>query len=209
MEVKFTGLLATRRSLVERLADWGDQRRWQEFFDTYSKLIYSAARQSGLTDVEAQEVVQETVITVAKNIDQLQYDPAIGSFKGWLLQITRWRIADQFRKRGPGEAKQPRSADDRATATIERVPDSRGVDIDAVWEASWKENLFEAAIARVKKRIEPKQFQIFDCYVRKEWPAQKVAERLGVSIGQVYLARHRVGALLKKEIRSLERRNSG
>jgi hypothetical protein len=61
--------------------------------------------------------------------------------------------------------------------------------LDAVWEAEWKENLFEAAIARVKKQIEPKQFQIFDCYVRKEWPAQEVAARLGVNIGQVYLAR--------------------
>jgi len=68
-----------------------------------------------------------------------------------------------------------------------------------------EENLFEAAIARVKKKIEPKQFQIFDCYVRKEWPAQKVAERLGVNVGQVYLARHGVGALLKKEIRALEK----
>jgi RNA polymerase sigma factor (sigma-70 family) len=203
--MKNSGLIATRRSLVERLADWGDQLRWQEFFDTYWRLIHSAARKSGLTDAEAQEVVQETVITVAKNIDKLKYDPAIGSFKGWLLQITRWRIADQFRKREPGNAKRPRSTDDRLTATIERVPDSRIVDLDAVWEASWKENLFEAAVARVKKKIEPKQFQIFDCYVRKEWSAQKVAERLGVNVGQVYLARHRVGALLKKEIKALEK----
>jgi RNA polymerase sigma-70 factor (ECF subfamily) len=203
--MKNSGLIATRRSLVERLADWGYQLRWQEFFDTYWKLIHSAARKSGLTDAEAQEVVQETVITVAKNIDKLKYDPAIGSFKGWLLQITRWRIADQFRKREPGHTKRPRSTDDRLTATIERVPDSRIVDLDAVWESSWKENLFEAAVVRVKKKIEPKQFQIFDCYVRKEWPAQKVAERLGVSVGQVYLARHRVGALLKKEIKALEK----
>ena len=203
--MKNSGLLATRRSLVERLADWGDQRRWQEFFDTYWKLIHSAARKSGLTDAEAQEVVQETVITVAKNIGKLKYDPAIGSFKGWLLQITRWRIADQFRKREPGNAKRSRSTDDRLTATIERVPDSQIVDLDEVWESSWKENLFEAAVARVKKKIEPKQFQIFDCYVRKEWPAQKVAERLGVNVGQVYLARHRVGALLKKEIKALEK----
>jgi len=205
VDVKITGLPATRRSLVERLANWGDQRRWQEFFDTYSKLIYSSARQSGLTDAEAQEVVQETVITVAKSIDKLKYDPAIGSFKGWLLQITRWRIADQFRKREPGNTKRPRAPDDRPTATIERVADSHVVDLDAVWEAEWKENLFEAAITRVKKQIEPKQFQIFDCYVRKEWPAQKVAERLRVNVGQVYLARHRVGALLKKEIRTLEK----
>ncbi|HYS96299.1 MAG TPA: sigma-70 family RNA polymerase sigma factor, partial [Chthoniobacterales bacterium] len=95
--MKSAGLAATRRSLVDRLANWDDQKRWQEFFDTYWKLIYSTARKSGLTDAEAQEVVQETVITVAKKIDKLKYDPAIGSFKGWLLQITRWRIVDQFR----------------------------------------------------------------------------------------------------------------
>jgi RNA polymerase sigma factor (sigma-70 family) len=200
-----SGLLATRRSLVERLADWGDRKRWQEFFDTYSKLIYSAARKSGLTDTEAQEVVQETVITVAKAIDKLNYDPAIGSFKGWLLQITRWRIADQFRKREPGEAKHPRSLGDDLTATIERIPDSSVIDLEALWEKEWQENLFEAAITRVKKKVDPKQFQIFDCYMRKEWPAEKVAKQLNVNIGQVYLARHRVAALLKKEIKALER----
>src|SRR6266487_4099454 len=110
-------LLVTRRSLVDRLENWDDRKRWQEFFDTYWKLIYSAARKSGLTEVEAQEVVQETVITVAKNIGKLRYDPAVGSFKGWLLQITRWRTADQFRKRESGNAKPPRSPDDRLTAT--------------------------------------------------------------------------------------------
>ena len=157
--MKQLSLLATRRSLVDRLADWGDQLRWQEFFERYSKLIYSTARKSGLTDAEAQEVVQETVITVAKSIDKLKYDPAIGSFKGWLLQITRWRITDQFRKREPGDAKRPRLSDDHATATIERVPDSRGIDLDVVWETEWKENLFKAAIARVKKQIEPKNFR--------------------------------------------------
>ena len=82
IHMKTAGLLATRRSLVDRLANWDDQRRWQDFFDTYWKLIYSAARKSGLSDAEAQEVVQETVITVAKKIDKLRYDPALGSFKG-------------------------------------------------------------------------------------------------------------------------------
>src|SRR5947199_8173240 len=203
--MKTGGLLATRRSLVDRLANWDDRERWQEFFDTYWKLIYSAARKSGLTDAEAEEVVQETVITVAKNIEKLKYDPNRGSFKGWLLQITRWRIVDQFRKREPGNAKAPRTAEDRLTATIERLPDSRVDDLDAVWDAEWKENLFEGAIARVKKKVDPKQFQIFDCYVRKEWPARKVAAQLRVSVGQVYLTRHRISALIKKEVKTLER----
>ena len=205
IHMKTAGLLATRRSLVDRLANWDDQRRWQEFFDTYWKLIYSAAQKSGLTDSEAQEVVQETVITVAKKIDKLRYDPARGSFKGWLLQITRWRIADQFRKRDRAQTECERSDDDRQTVTIERIPDLDVIDLDALWEQEWQENLLDAAIARVKKKVDPKHFQIFDCYVRKEWPAQKVAAQLRVSVGQVYLARHRVSALIKKEVKNLER----
>jgi RNA polymerase sigma-70 factor (ECF subfamily) len=203
--MRTSGLLATRRSLVDRLENWDDRKHWQEFFDAYWKLIYSAARKSGLTDAEAQEVVQETIITVAKKVGKLRYDPAAGSFKGWLLHITRWRIADQFRKRQPGQNQRAASFDDRATATIDRVPDPNAADLDALWEKEWQDNLLAAAMDRIKKKVDPKQFQIFDCYVRKDWPAQKVASELQVSVGQVYLARHRVTALLKKEIKALEK----
>src|SRR4030095_6127682 len=127
------------------------------------------------------------------------------SFKGWLWQITRWRIADQFRKRDRAQTECERSDDDRQTVIIERIPDLDVLDLDALWEREWQENLLDAAIARVKKKVDPKQFQIFDCYVRKEWSAQKVAERLRVSVGQVYLVRHRVAALLKKEIKALQK----
>ena len=94
------------------------------------------------------------------------------------------------------------------TATIERLEDPRSADLDDFWEREWQENLLSAALQRVKKRVDAKQFQIFDCYVRKEWPAQKVATELGVSTGQVYLARHRVTALLKKEIKALEKQSA-
>src|SRR5438876_2961132 len=91
----------TRWSLVQRLKNLNDHESWKEFFNTYWKLIYSAAMQSGLTDTEAQEVVQETVISVAKKIGSFKADPTAGSFKGWLLQVTKSRIIDQIRKRPP------------------------------------------------------------------------------------------------------------
>lgn len=194
--------LITRRSLVERLGDWQDGKRWQQFFDSYWKLIHRAARKAGLTESEAQEVVQETLITVAKKIDRLQYDPKLGSFKGWLLNITRWRIADQFRKRkkaGEQNAKTRRDEESRLTNTIEQIADPAGFDLDAAWDEEWRANLREAATARVKGKVSARQYQIFDCYVLKGWPAAKVAKELRVSVTQVYLAKHRVGALLKKE----------
>ncbi len=195
-------LLATRHSLVERLTDLGDQRKWQEFFDTYWRLIYGVARKGGLSDAEAQDVVQETVITVSKNITK--YERAAGSFKGWLLHITRWRIADQFRKRAPAD--QPRPARDdsrRATATIDRVPD--GFDLDAAWEEEWQRNVLAAALERVKRQVDAKHYQIFDCVVLKHWPVTKVAAALRVSVAQVYLVRHRLSGLVKKAVTAVEK----
>ncbi len=195
--------LATRRSLVERLADWNDSKRWQQFFDSYWKLIHGAARKAGLSETEAQEVVQETLITVAKKIDRLKYDPAIGSFKGWLLNITRWRIADQFRKR-KGAVEHRQRFETARTATIERIADPAGFDLDAAWDEEWRRNLLRVATERVKRKVSARQYQIFDCYVIKQWPVKKVATDLRVSVAQIYLAKHRIAALLKKEVAKLE-----
>jgi len=193
--------LPTRRSLVDKLAERGDQRRWNEFFQTYHRLIFNTARRAGLSEDEAQETVQETLITVSRNIGKLRYDPAVGSFKGWLLNIARWRIVDQFRRRDPKLVDLPQTG---GTAAIERLPQTGGLDLDTVWDQEWREQLFRSALETVKQRIEPRHYQIFDCYVLKDWPAQKVASELRVNLAQVYLIRHRVRGLLKAEIKKLD-----
>src|SRR5437016_3792444 len=91
-------LLPTRWTLIERLKNWDDQESWRQFFDTYWKLIYGVAIKSGLTHPEAQDVVQESVISVCKSMHNFKADPAYGSFKACLLNLTRWRITDQVRK---------------------------------------------------------------------------------------------------------------
>jgi RNA polymerase sigma-70 factor (ECF subfamily) len=195
----------TRESLVGRLVNLDDRKRWQEFFETYWRLIYRVARKAGLTDAEAQDVVQETVITVAKNISR--YEREAGSFKGWLLHITRWRIADQFRKRAP-EAARSRDRTRAGTATIERVPDPDGIDLESAWQEEWQQNLLSAALERVKRKVDARHYQIFDCAVMKQWSAAKVAKELGVNIAQVYLVKHRIAALLKREVKAVEGRGS-
>jgi RNA polymerase sigma factor (sigma-70 family) len=200
---KRDALDVTRESLIGRLVNLEDRARWQEFFETYWRLIYSVARKAGLSDAEAQDVVQETVITVAKNISR--YDRTAGSFKGWLLHMTRWRIADQFRKRAPAN---PRGSNRTrtGTATIERIPDPDGLDLEAAWQEEWQQNLLTAALERVKRKVDARHYQIFDCAVLKEWPAAKVAKELRVNVAQVYLVKHRLSALLKREVRAIEHR---
>jgi len=201
-----TDLIPTRRSLLTRLKDWGDQAGWQEFFDTYWRLIHSVALKAGLTDAEAQDVVQETMLEVAKKMPGFRYDPAVGSFKGWLLHTTQWKISAQFkrRRRQRREVRLP-EANGTATSALERLPDPISLDWDKVWEAEWERNLLEAALEKVKLRVSPEQFEIFYLHVLKEQPVKEVAATLEVSAGRVYLARHRVGRLLKSEVRRLQR----
>lgn len=197
--------IPTRRSLLTRLKDWDDRESWQDFFDTYWKLIYGVAIRAGLADSDAQDVVQDTIVAVARQMPNFKYDPALGSFKSWLFLITRRRIADHLRKeyRRP-KAEEPNAQDHSRTALLERIPDPASADLSAIWDEEWKQQLFDAALQRVKRHVEPKHFQIFDCYVRKEWPVKDVARAFEVSAGQVYLIKHRLSALIAKEIETLQ-----
>jgi RNA polymerase sigma-70 factor (ECF subfamily) len=191
--------------LLSRLQNWDDQDSWKIFFDTYWRLIYSTALRSGLTETEAQDVVQETIISVAKDIHKFKRDRTLGSFKGWLRNLIRWRIADELRKRtGARSDRGLTDGDDVAAVEIAEIPDPAAGALCDIWEQEWRSNLFQAALERVKRRVKEEHFQIFDLHVLREWPVIQVAQTLNISAGQVYLVKFRLTALIQREIRKVE-----
>jgi RNA polymerase sigma-70 factor (ECF subfamily) len=197
-------VIRTRVTLLGRLKNPDDQASWREFSDIYRPLICGVARKAGLTDAEAQDVAQETLLAVVKHMPGFTYDPAVGTFKAWLLKLTRWRIVDQFRKRGPLAAHHADDGDTAHTATIERIPDEKSPDWDAMWETDWQRTVLDAAMSRVKRQLDPQKFQIFDFYVNRSWPPEKVAQTFNVAVNQVYLVKNRVTEMLRDEVRRLE-----
>lgn len=195
--------IPTRYSLLSRLQNWDDHESWRDFFNTYWRLIYSFALKSGLTDSEAQDAVQETIISVARNIQKFKRDPTLGSFKGWLRNLARWRIADQLRLRTNVAGRPMDMAETDATEPDPaELPDSAAA--EAIWENEWRVNLMKVALASVKSMVREEHYQMFDLYVIQQWPASRVARTMEVSVGQVYLAKYRVLALIKKAVRTLE-----
>jgi RNA polymerase sigma-70 factor (ECF subfamily) len=212
--VKSTGLrnqnelIPTRQSLLSRLKDSTDQESWREFFDIYWELIYRTGVKAGLTDSEAQDMVQETMLAVVNSMPTFEYRKNHASFKSWLLRLTSWRVADQFRKRKKASP-QSRHAEQTArtstrTSTVEQIADPASLDVKATWDEDWEMTLMEAALARVKKKVDPKMYQVFDCYVFKEWSVSRVARALKINPAQVYLVKHRVQSLIKKEVALLQ-----
>ena len=196
--------LPTRWSLIERLKNPEDQDGWDTFVRMYRGLIRGVAMKAGLDEGEAEEVIQDTVLCVHQKIGQFEADPALGSFKGWLLRLTQWRIADQFRKRPQGSPLSQRTSGTTRTSTAEGVPDPQ-CDFETIWESEWKENLLSLALQEVKDQVDPEHFQIFDFCALRHWPVTKVAQVMRVNSGQVYLTKHRVAKLVKKKIERLQR----
>ena len=197
--------LQTRRSLLSRLRDHEDKESWQTFFDRYWRLLYNVARRAGLDDVDAQDVVQDTVIAVAKEIPEFRYDRERGTFKQWLFRILRRRVSDHFRKlyRRPAHADiSPDMLDGSSDADAIVMRD--GVSLSEAWDQEWQRSVLDAAIAQVRAQANPKHFQVFDYCVLKEWPVAKVASTLGMNAAQVYLARHRVSQAVKRAARRIE-----
>jgi RNA polymerase sigma factor (sigma-70 family) len=208
--------LETRPSLLQRLKSGDDPQSWQDFYRIYGGLIRFFAEKAGLTADEAEEVVQETAIGVARHLPEFIYNPKVCRFKTWLLNLTRWRIQDQIRRRRKlgsrsdaaesgarmGQLKSGTSLG--GVPIIESIADPSVPEFGAEWDKAWEKNLLDQALEALRVRIEERQLQVFDLCVTKGWPPGDVAETLGISVARVYLAKHRVSVLLKKEVRRLE-----
>jgi RNA polymerase sigma factor (sigma-70 family) len=197
--------LTTRQTLLSRLRNLEDQESWRTFFDRYWELLYNVARRSGLDEPEAQDVVQETVIAVAKAMPDFRYDPARGSFKQWLLRIAGRRITDQLRRkyRQPPRAEVELDALDEAESPAALISDPTAEQVQAALDEEWERRILAEAVTRVRRTANPKHFQIFDYCVLKEWPTSRVAALLGLNAAQVYLAKHRISQAVKRAARSI------
>jgi RNA polymerase sigma-70 factor (ECF subfamily) len=198
----------TRESLLLRVRNWGDDASWQEFFDIYWKIIYALAIRAGMSEIEAEEIVQSTMISLANSIRTFEYDPKVGSFRAWVCTQARWKITDHARRRArEGEVIQrrvPTKPNTPHTGTVTGTPDERNA-LAAFVNKDWDEAVAEVALAEVRRQVSAKHFQIFDLYVVKNWPIRRVSKTMKVSLATVYLTKSRIVRRLKKLKGELEK----
>jgi|TARA_B100002051_G_C16689015_1_gene614358 RNA polymerase sigma factor (sigma-70 family) len=195
-------LLETRSSLIQRLKATINGESWEEFFHTYWELIYNVARRAGLSEADAQDIVQETILKVHNSLDRFEYNRKRGTFKGWLRTVTRSRLNDFFKKQQRRPAlNQPL---EEAADELQNLEDPEGPEIEKIWDEEWNRNLIQAALSRTKKLSSPKQFQIFKCHYIDEWTVRETCRTLGVNAAQVYMAKQRVGKIFREAVETLQ-----
>ena len=177
--------------------------RWHDEFTAIRRDLH-AHPELGFEEHRTARVVQETVIGVARKMESFQYDPAVCSFKGWLMHVTRCRIADRFRRRRPQNIPMTAPRTDTAAETTLDLKDPAADALETAWNEEWQKNLVDVALERIRRRANPEHYQIFHLHAVKGLGVRDVAKLTGASLPKVYVTYHRIAKQVKAEVRRLE-----
>ena len=184
----------TRCSLIVRLRDPAATGSWHEFVSLYEPLVYGIARRKGLQDADARDLCQEVFSTLARSVDR--WDPARGSFRAWLSQITRNLLINMLSR---GKHLPRGSGSSSIQELLEAHP---GDDPSAtqIFQLEYRRRLFQWAAEQVRAEFAPSTWQAFWRTAVDGRPPKEVAAAIGLSLGSLYVARSRVLSRIKRRI---------
>src|SRR4051812_11558943 len=148
----------TRVTLLARIRDGRDADAWREFVQIYGPVIYRFARNRGLQDADAADLMQDVLRSVARNAPKMEYDPKRGTFRGWLYTVTRNKIYNFLN----GQRNRPRGTGDEAGwERLDATPAREEDGPDEEWEREYQRRLSARAMERVKEQFHPSTWKAF------------------------------------------------
>lgn len=183
----------TRRTLLLRLRDREDASAWTEFVEIYGPLIYAYSRNRGLQDADAADVTQDVLATVSKHMNRFDYDDSKGTFRGWLFTITRNKIINAAEK-----AKRKAKATGSTEVGLLLANQPAREEAEFQRQCDWQ--LFLQAADRVRVDFRENTWDAFWGNVVEGSSAKKVAVKLKISVGAVYIAKSRVLQAIREQL---------
>src|SRR5262245_3949597 len=175
-----------------------DQGAWDTFVERYGPKVYSWCRRWRLQESDAQDVTQNVLLELARQMQSFVYQP-MGSFRGWLRTVSHRAYCDFLSAR---KRITPGSGDDVVFTQLSSV-EARN-DLLIQLEEEYDRELLDEATARVRLRVQPHTWDAFALTDVKGLPVAEAAGRLGMQVGTVYVARGKVQKMLQEEVRRLE-----
>jgi RNA polymerase sigma-70 factor (ECF subfamily) len=184
-------MTSTPVSLLERLKQPVDQEAWSRFVNLYSPLIWSWAKQVGLCESDAADLVQDVFTLLVQEMPKFAHNPR-SSFRAWLKTVTLNKWRENCRKQVARRETSGQVLD--VTTTKES---------EVFWEVEYRQHVIGQALKVMQTDFEPNTWQACWQLVVDGRTAPQVAGQLGISVGTVYAAKCRVLGRLRQELSGL------
>lgn len=187
----------TNTSLIARVKDLGDGASWAEFLGIYQPVVFRMARRRRLQDADAQDVMQQVFLSIARSIESWEPGKEKPPFRAWLTTIARNAITKAL-------ARQPRDRGTGATSMadlMENLPAAEATASEIFTEA--RKEIIRWASEQIRSEFSAETWQLFQQTAIDCLPIADVAKLSGRSCGSIYVARFRVIARLKEKIQEV------
>ena len=199
-------LYLTRITLIGNIKE-NNEDAWNEFCLFYWDIIVGWARRMGCSEAVAQDVFQETMISLMRQLPNFNYDTGRGKFRSFIKTIVKRRVCDIYRKEGKyvslsSESSEENSSDIDIFDKINAEHNNSEITYDS--DIVWLDSILKLAVKNVAKKTDPTTYLSFKLYVLEEKPVEEVIKVAGVDkIGTVYQHKSRFLSALKIEFYKL------
>jgi RNA polymerase sigma-70 factor (ECF subfamily) len=189
----------TSASLLARLRADATPADWRRLVELYTPLIQDWLRRQGLQAQDADDLTQEVLAALVRELPGFRYDPQRGSFRGWLRTITVNRLRDFWRARGRRPAAPADSDFERRLAEL-ADPAS---DQSRQWDFEHDRHVARRLLELIRPEFEPRTWRAFQRVALEGAKPAAVAAELGVTTNAVFVAKSRILRRLRQEIQGL------
>jgi len=189
----------TSASLLERLRLRADAGDWQRLIGLYQPLIRGWLRRHDLQHSDSDDLVQEVLSVLVKEIKRFEHNGRPGAFRSWLRTITvhclrRFWRARLYRADAAGGS----DWEDH----LRQLEDPTS-GLSKLWDEEHDRHVLRKLLAMIEPDFHPATWQAFRRLVLDGVPAAVVATDLGLSVNAVLIAKSRVLQRLRQEAQGL------
>lgn len=190
---------STSISLLNRLQQTDDSKNWNRLVELYAPLLRAWLRKYDVQDSDADDIVQEVLAAVMKELPSFQHNQRIGAFRSWLRTILANRVklfwrSQKYRPVATGTS----SLDDQ----LNQLQDDAS-EVSQMWNREHDEYVLQRLMKAVQPQFEAKTWQAFRRQVVDGEKANMLASELDMSLSSVYMAKSRVLSALRRESEGL------
>jgi RNA polymerase sigma-70 factor (ECF subfamily) len=184
----------TPHSLLEQARDCSDAAAWQRLADLYVPLIRRWLRPYLLQTADTDDLVQEVLATLARELPSFERQPGPGVFRSWLRTITVHRLRTYWQRR---DRRPAAVGGTDILAAFEQLEDPSSA-LSRAWDEEHDRHVVKTLLEAIRSEFRPTTWRAFEATALEGRPVAEVAADLGLSPNAVLLAKSRVLNRLRK-----------
>jgi RNA polymerase sigma-70 factor (ECF subfamily) len=192
-------LAETPLSLLERLRLRADPASWDRLVELYTPLIRSWLRRAGVQPADADDLTQEVLAVLVRELPSFHHDLRRGAFRRWLRTVVLNRLRPFWRARRT----QPQALGSAEEEEVFARLEDPGSDLSRLWDEEHDRHVARRLLELLEPEFEPATWQAFRLLVLEGRPTRDVADSLGLTPNAVRIAKSRVLARFRREAEGL------